>query len=47
VNVGVHLTIGELHLKALQEINSRPRVTAAVLEPAALPAAEADYELVG
>jgi len=46
VNVGINLTLGELHLKAMQEINSRPRVTA-VSDPAALPAAEADYEVVG
>jgi methylaspartate ammonia-lyase len=45
VNVGVHLTIGELHLKAMQEINSLPRVTATVSEPAALPSA-ADFEVI-
>lgn len=47
VNVGINLTLGELHLKAMQEINSRPRVTATASDPAALPAGEADYEVVG
>jgi hypothetical protein len=46
VNVGITMTVGELHLAALKAINS-PRVTATVSEPAALPAGEADYEVVG
>jgi hypothetical protein len=46
VNVGINLSLGELHLKAMQEISSRPRVTAPVSEPAALPAGDADYEVI-
>jgi hypothetical protein len=46
VNVGINLTVGELHGAALRAINSR-RVTATVSEPAALPAGEADFEVVG
>lgn len=48
--MGINLTLGELHLKALQEINNRPvvRITTSgdSAVPAALPPREVDYEVV-